>query len=754
MAEPGAIQETGRNAGDPLAVSAQFVRGVGPARYELLRRLGIETVRDLLFYLPRDYEDLSDLRRISELQGDKLQTVVGEVVEIDGRTTRRGLTLVSVVIHDGSGVLEAVWYNQPYMAHRFRYGQRLVVSGKPKRTPAGFWQMSHPRVQPLDNEETLPLDETAILPIYPLTEGLRQEQLRRIIRHAVEQYAGAVSETLPETIRQLRRLPGIVETLRWLHCPKSLEQAKQARRRLAYEEFLVLHLALAHRRRDINAQLRAPKIVLTRTIDERIRRLFPFTLTRDQNRAIAEIVRDMAQEKPMRRLLQADVGAGKTAVAVYALLLCVAHKFQAALMAPTEILARQHWQTLETYLARSRVRRVLLTGSLTERQRRWVLGEIRMGQVDLVVGTQALIQNDVEFQRLGLVIIDEQHRFGVMQRAQFRNLGGDGQVQPHYLVMTATPIPRTVALTLFGDLDVSVIREMPPGRRPVQTKLVPESKRQELEKYLRGEVEKGRQLYVVCPLVEGEAETEMAGHLYKDFAATSLPSVNSIVETVKSQRAEDLESGGQGDTLTATSYKSAEEHYQYLRQGPFRGLSVGLLHGRLEERRKDAVMDRFRRGEIQVLVCTTVIEVGVDVPNATLMVIEHAERFGLSQLHQLRGRVARGPVAGECYLFADITNEVSRARLRLFVKTTDGFELAEADARLRGIGQFFGTRQHGISELRFADMVSDVDLLEQARQDALHLARSDPGLRQPEHHLLRQLVLQRYGGRLDLAEIG
>jgi ATP-dependent DNA helicase RecG len=728
---------------------------VGPARFELLRRLGIETVYDLLFYLPRGYEDLSDVRRIADLEPDKLQTIVGEVVEIGQRRTRRGLVIVSVVVQDGSGVLEAVWYNQPFMAQKFRYGQRLVLSGKPKRTGAGYWQMGHPRVQPLEANESLPIGDSAILPVYPLTEGLRQEQLRRILRHAVEQYAGQVPETLPETLRQQRGLPDIAQTLRWLHCPSRLEQAQLARRRLAYEEFLILHLALAHRRRDINAQLRAPKMVLTRTMDQRIRRLFPFTLTNDQNRAIAEIARDMRQEKPMRRLLQADVGAGKTAVAVYALLLCVANKYQAALVAPTEVLARQHWLTLQSYLAQSRVRRVLLTGSLPERERRLTLGQIRMGQVDLVVGTQALIQNDVEFHRLGLVIIDEQHRFGVLQRAQFRSLGGDGQVQPHYLVMTATPIPRTVALTLFGDLDVSVMRQLPPGRQPVKTKLVPESQRQQLEQYLRNEVEQCRQLYVVCPLVEGEAEEDAAGDLYDNATGDADPAASDAANLAAEQWTAGTENRPEPNASGSLGrYTGAEDHYEYLRQGPFRGLQVGLLHGRLDERRKESVMERFRRGEIQVLVCTTVIEVGVDVPNATLMVIEHAERFGLSQLHQLRGRIARGPVAGECYLFADVSNPVSRARLRLFVKTTDGFELAEADARLRGIGQFFGTRQHGLSELRFANLISDVDLLEQARQDALQLARSDPGLRHPQHQLLRQAVLERYGNRLDLADIG
>jgi ATP-dependent DNA helicase RecG len=448
---------------------------------------------------------------------------------------------------------------------------------------------------------------------------------------------------------------------------------------------------------------KAPALVNTRAIDERIRRLFPFELTRDQNRAVVDICRDMAKEEPMQRLLQADVGAGKTAVAVYALLLAVAHKYQAALMAPTEVLARQHWRTLSAYLAHSRVRKLLLTGGTKDRKA--ALGEIRMGQVDLVVGTQAIIQKDVEFARLGLVVIDEQHRFGVAQRAQIRKLGED----PHYLVMTATPIPRTVALTVFGDLDVSIIREMPPGRRPVVTRWVQPDKRAKLEGHLADEVRKGRQLYVVCPLV---AESE------------------------------------------SSDIKAAEQTFDALQRGAFRDFHVGLLHGRMDDRAKDSVMTRFVSGEIQVLVTTSVIEVGVDVPNATLMVIEHADRFGLSQLHQLRGRVSRGPVAGECYVFAEAESDDTKRRLRMFTRTTDGFALAEEDVKLRGIGEFFGTRQHGLGELRLGNLVSDADLLTLAREDAFRLVAADPALQAPEHQPLRRTVLAKYGRTLDLAEIG
>jgi ATP-dependent DNA helicase RecG len=693
---------TESSADDPLRQNVRVIRGVTPARAEKLRRLGIETVADLLWHLPRAYEDLSDVRPIANLSPAAMQTVQGEIVEIEGRRLADGRCVVSVVVSDGRDVLEAVWFNQPYAAGRFRYGQHVAFSGKPKRYRE-HWQMTSPRVRVLDN--TKEADQPGIVPVYPLTEDLRADQLRPIIRRAVERCAGLVTEILPDELRRQRGLARLDQALRDVHCPLTMAAARAAQRRLVYEEFLVLQLGLALRRRELRDRQRAPVLPVTPAIDVHIRRLFPFRLTADQDRAVAEICHDLASDRPMQRLLQADVGAGKTAVAVYALLTTVANKHQAVLMAPTEVLARQHWETLERYLARSRVRRLLLTGALTARERQLALDDIRRGDVDLVVGTQALVQEDVQFARLGLVVIDEQHKFGVNQRARVRRLG----VDPHYLVMTATPIPRTVALTVFGDLDTSVIRELPPGRKPVVTRWVKEEHRERLYSRLGDELRQGRQGYVVCPLV-GESE--------------------------------------------GLDLKAAEETYEALRSGPFQAFRVGLLHGRQDEGTKDGVMGRFRAGELDLLVSTVVIEVGVDVPNATLLVIEHAERFGLSQLHQLRGRVSRGVVPGECYFFAEPATEEARERLRLLTRTTDGFRLAEQDARLRGVGEFFGTRQHGLGELRFGDLLADHDLLRQARQDAFALVAADAGLRRPEHGLLRQAVLARYGSTLELAEVG
>jgi ATP-dependent DNA helicase RecG len=688
---------------NPLAIKLDTLGGISPARLALLDRLGLRSIGDLLFHFPRAYEDLNDLRAIRALTAGSIQTVQGEVVEIEGRSLSDGRTMVSVVLSDdGVNCLEGVWFNQPYAARRFRYGQRLCFSGKPK-WQRDHWQMSTPRVQILDG--TGGSADPGVVPVYPLTEDLRPDHLRPLIGRAVDQYAGQLPDILPPSLRRQHELPPLAQALRDVHFPASLSEATRARRRFVYEEFLVLQLALALRRREVRDTGQAPILAVTPAIDERIRRLYPFRLTADQDRAVAEVSRDLASERPMQRLLQADVGAGKTAVAVYALLVTVANKHQAALMAPTEVLARQHATILDRYLAHSRVRRLLLTGALSPGQRQQALDALAAGEIDLVVGTQALVQEDVRFARLGLVVIDEQHKFGVHQRARFRRLGA----QPHYLVMTATPIPRTVGLTVFGDLDVSVIRQLPPGRQPVTTRWEPAGMRERVYAQLGEGLACGRQGFVVCPLVEESATLDV---------------------------------------------KASTQTHAELQAGPFKDFRVGLLHGRQDEETKAEVMERFRRHELDLLVCTSVIEVGVDVPNATLLVIEHAERFGLSQLHQLRGRVSRGPVAGRCYLFAEPPTDEGRQRLRAFLRTTDGFALAEEDMRLRGVGEFFGTRQHGLGELRLGDLIRDADLLSQARKDAFALVLADAGLRHPEHAGLRAAVVERYGRTLDLAEIG
>lgn len=686
-----------------LKQSVQYLKGVGPARADLLERLGIRTIGDLLFHFPRSYDDLSDTRAIAALSAGVMQTVQGEIVEMEGREISNGRSVVSIVLDDKSGqCLEGVWFNQPYITRGYRYGQKLAFSGKP-RWYRDHWQMNTPRVRVLDG--SAPGQEPTIVPVYPLTENLRADAMQAMLRQAVDRYAALVPEVVPAKLREQQQLPGSRAALTGVHFPRDLAEAKQARRRFVYEELLVLQVALALRRRELRDRQQAPPLPVDQLIDARIRRLFPFKMTADQDRAVAAVCRDLAKNRPMQRLLQADVGAGKTAVAVYALLVTVANKHQAILMAPTEVLAQQHWRTLDGYLSHSRVRRLLLTGALTTKERKQALAAIKAGEIDLVVGTQALVQEDVKFARLGLVIIDEQHKFGVSQRAQVRKLG----VDPHYLVMTATPIPRTVALTIFGDLDTSTIKQLPPGRQPVATRWMTESQRERVYQRLGEALRQGRQAFFVCPLVE-ESET--------------------------------------------LDVKAAEQMYAELTGGPFHDFRVGLLHGRLDDEAKDRVMEQFRKRELDLLVTTLVIEVGVDVPNATFLVVEHAERFGLSQLHQLRGRVSRGNIAGECYLFSGQTTSESQQRLRVFCRTTDGFALAEQDARMRGLGEFFGTRQHGLGDLRVADLLSDREILEAARTDALELVAADAALTQPEHALLRQAVVERYGQTLDLSRIG
>jgi ATP-dependent DNA helicase RecG len=698
---------------DSLATGVDRVRGVTPPRLKQLQRLGIRTIGDLLFHFPRTYEDLTNVRPLRTLAEGEFQTVQGEVVEIAGDRLADGRSVVRVVVSDdGKNCVEGIWFNQSYAARRFRYGMRVAFSGKPKWF-RDHWQINNPRVQVLDGAQGAGSEEKAgappqplgIVPVYPLTEELRNDQLWALIRRAVQSHARFLQEILPDELRHPHGLPDIQQAIRDVHMPATLDAAQAGRRRFVYEEFLILQLALALRRRDLRDRQQAPKLPVTPTIDARIRRLFPFQLTRDQDQAIAEVCRDLASDRPMQRLLQADVGAGKTAVAVYALLVAVANKYQAALMAPTEVLARQHYHTLERYLAHSRVRRLLLTGALTPKERKAALRSIEAGDVDLVVGTQALVQEDVRFTRLGLVVIDEQHRFGVNQRAGIRKLG----VDPHYLVMTATPIPRTLALTVFGDLDVSTIRQLPPGRQPVVTRVVPAAQRERIFAKIADELRQGRQGFVICPLVTEQENKDL---------------------------------------------KAATQTHAELQAGPFREFRLGLLHGKKDEADKDRVMEAFRRRELDLLVCTSVVEVGVDVPNATVMVIEHADRFGISQLHQLRGRVTRGKVAGQCYLFTNSSTEEAKERIRAVVRTRDGFALAELDARQRGGGEFFGTRQHGVGAFRFGDVLIDGETLRAARRDAFALVARDAGLREPGHQSLRRTVLERYGTGLELSEIG
>lgn len=687
-----------------LATPVEFLPGVGPARVELLHRLDLRTARDVLFFFPRDYQDLSDRREPADLEPDKLQTVRGTIEEVDLRGTGPGRCVLGVLVRSGAGCVRAMWFNQPYLRDRYSPGQHVFVSGK-ARLHGLMWEFVHPRVEFIAEDEPDPPGR--ILPVYPATEGLPQYQLRKIVGSVAKTYAPMLEEVFPAEFLESHQLCSIGDALANVHFPSDRPHLDAARRRLIYQELFVLQLALAWRRRQSRAAGESPRLEATAKIDARIRRLFPFELTPSQNQAIAEIAADLNSPVPMNRLLQGDVGSGKTIVAAYAVLLAVAHGCQAAIMAPTEVLARQHAITFERLLAKSSVRRVQLRGGMAERERTDVLLKIAGGEADLVIGTQAMIQADVHFRRLGLVVIDEQHKFGVLQRANLKQAGAN--VLPHYLVMTATPIPRSVTMTLFGDLDLSTLRESPPGRQPIHTYLAGEERRERWWQFFCRKLREGRQGYVVVPLVEGSEQVQ----------ATSL-----------------------------------DEAYENLANGPLEAFRLGLVHGRMTSESKDAVMNDFRSGKIQVLVCTSVVEVGVDVANATLMTIESAERFGLAQLHQLRGRICRGAFPGFCCAFSAAKTEEALARLKAFVESTDGFKLAEIDFELRGPGDLFGVRQHGLPPFRIADLSRDAAVLAEARVDAKAFIEADPDLGLSEHARLRRMVTMRYGQVLELGDVG
>ena len=664
---PGSPEITG------LQTPVQFLRGVGPHRAILLKNLNIHTVGDLLLHVPHEIHDFSCIRSVPQLQDDQLQAVHGVVVDRDARELRGGRSLVGVLLNCEGHFVRGTWFNQPWIFRKYTHGQRLIFQGKPQRR-AGRWEFSNPSVILLAPEDEVEAG-AGVLPRYALTEGISMDAMRRMTRTAAEQFAELATDPLPQSLREQLRIPTLPEALRGLHIPTSPEQWQAARRRVLLDDLLEFQLGLALRRRRTRAQKAVP-LPVTAKIDARIRRLFSFRFTAGQDQAVQDLCRDLQMTEPMHRLLQADVGAGKTAIAVYALLLAVAAGHQAALMAPTEVLAAQHWDTLEELLQGSRVQRCLLLGGLPAARRRELLNGIASGEISLIIGTQALIQESVRFQNLALTVIDEQHRFGVRQRSHFST----GQISPHVLIMTATPIPRSLCLTQFGDLDISVIKDLPPGRQKVITSRIssaPEQSRVWL--FVRQQVAAGRQAYVVCPRVEGQAEDDQA---------------------------------------------AAESVFRTLQATELAGLRIELLHGRMDREHRHAIMDRFRERTCDVLVTTTVIEVGVNIPNATLMIIQQAERFGLAQLHQLRGRICRGSHQGFCFLFSDSEIPDSVARLTAMEQSTDGFTLAEKDAELRGPGDILGLRQSGAMPLRCADPVRDLALLQETRDLAVSLVDS------------------------------
>jgi len=680
----------------------QFLKGVGPKRAELFARLGLRNARDLLFNFPRAYETLEPTTRPEDLVEKQPATIAGNVTLIETKISRSGMHILGIVIDCGSMKVRSTWFNQSFLRSKLAEGFRVLVSGKP-RLEGVRWAFVNPKLIVLREDEPQP--EGQILPVYRLTEGLAQHHVRRASQRALEACVDGIDEVMPQRLLDQWRIVDIRRALRGIHQPADADELAAARRRLVFQELVVLQLALAMRRRKLLAECRAPALPVDSVIDARIVRLFPFDLTEDQRRAIDEIAADMGRAVPMNRLLQGDVGVGKTIVAFYAMLLAVAHKHQAVLMAPTEILATQHLKGLRRLLSLAKIDVGVLTGSTSDAERKRTLAGIADGSIPLIVGTHALIQQPIPFDRLGLVIVDEQHKFGVKQRAMLRQAG----IDPHYLVMTATPIPRTMTMTAFGDLDVSTLRHGPPNRQPLHTYLGNAEQRDKWWTFFRKKLDEGRQGYVITPLVDD------------------------------------------ADDGNLTSVKTAFEN---LTNDVLADYRVDLLHGRQSAVEKGDAMFRFATGETQVLVSTSVVEVGVDVPNATVMTIESAERFGLSQLHQLRGRVARGNHPGYVCAFAEIGNEQAQQRLDAFVGTTDGFELAEIDFRLRGPGDLLGTRQSGLPPLRIADLIRDAEVVAEAREGAIRLLEHDKDLTSPDCERLRRQVLVRYGKVLELGDVG
>ncbi len=682
----------------------QFLRGVGPRRAEIFSRLGIQTARDLLYHAPRRYEDASTVTPIGAVRVGANATVIGEVTSSGVLPTRSGLRIFQAVLRDGSGhYLECSWPGQPFLDRVIRKGDLLLVTG-----PVRFF---HGRQ--LQPREFVVLGRAGeggaagkVLPIYPATEGLSQRMLRRILDENLEALLAGAEGDEVFTSAQLRRagVPPLRQALESVHRPASLTEAEQGRRRLAYEEIFFLQLLYARVHRRDTELRRGIRFRRTNEIIGPLYERLPFQLTPAQTRVLREIFEDMTSERRMSRLLQGDVGSGKTVVALFAMLLAVESGYQAALMAPTEILAEQHARTLQALLDGIDVSLTLLTGRLSAGRRRAALKAIASGEARLTVGTHALIQDRVELPRLGLVVVDEQHRFGVRQRLALSESGG----APDTLVMSATPIPRSLALTLYGDLDLSVLDERPAGRPGVKTALRDGGARARVYDFIREQVAEGRQAYIVYPLVDESEKVDL---------------------------------------------RAATAEHERLSTEVFVDLRVGLIHGQLAGEQKDAVMGAFARGEIDVLVATTVIEVGIDVANASVMIIEHAERFGLSQLHQLRGRVGRGPSQSYCVLVSDGGEEAAQ-RLRVLVESDDGFEIARADLGLRGMGDFFGARQHGLPAFRFFDPVRDERLLGRARDEAQRIIEADPDLDSAVHRPLRERLHARWGERERLYDVG
>ncbi|MBN1176197.1 MAG: ATP-dependent DNA helicase RecG [Dehalococcoidales bacterium] len=704
---PEAIAGTGLDS--PVTV----VEGISTALSGRFGKLGVKTVRDLLYFFPHRHLDYSRMKFISQLAEGEEQTIVANVWQAQ-ETRPGGRRSTEAIVGDETGNIRVIWFNQPYLAKKLTTNARIMLSGRVSLF-RGQHVFQSPEWEIIEGQD---LVHTArLVPVYPLTAGLRPRQVRKLMKDFIDRWAGQVTDFLPETLRKRLGLLELPEAIGQAHYPEDETIKDRARIRLAFDELFLLQLGVMSKKRDWQESRPGNAFDIKQSVIDTFLQSLPFTLTAAQDKVLKEILGDLGQTRPMSRLLQGEVGSGKTVVATAALLVAAANGYQGAFMAPTEILAEQHFATICRLLARlgeeegegnirsysglleRPLKVALLIGDIKQAGKKEIRKQVQAGGIDIIIGTHALVQKGVEFGRLGLAVVDEQHRFGVEQRSALREKG----FNPHMLVMTATPIPRTLALTLYGDLDLSVIDALPPGRQTVKTKWLKPNQRQSAYAFVRKQVKEGRQAFILCPLIE-ESEAVMA--------------------------------------------QAATVEYERLSREVFPDLKLGLLHGRLASADKDAVMESFRAGELDILVSTPVIEVGIDIPNATVMFIESADRFGLSQLHQFRGRVGRGKEQSYCMLLAENPSEVARERLDIIEKTQDGFQLAEEDLKMRGPGEFFGTRQSGLPDLRMAK-ISDVAILELARHEAIKLFKVDPALERAEHRLLEQEMVRVWAGAAE-----
>jgi len=667
----------------------RYLKGVGPRKAEAFKRIGIENVSDLFYFFPRRYEDRSHFVKISDVKIGAFVTLQGKVVSAQLKPLKR-LKLFEMWIQDDTGLFSAIWFNQPYLKRIIHENTHIIISGKAELYQNRL-QMTQPEYEIIDIDEENPVHTGRITPIYPLTEGLFQRSLRVIMKSVVEhEMDKCVQDYLPASIQKRLHFMGLPTAVRQLHFPESFEMLEEARKRLIFDDFFLLGLRLMRKQQTVKRKKAIPFQYAADTLKEFTARL-PFQLTKDQETVIREIAGDMSQPAPMTRLLQGEVGSGKTVVAAFMMALAKRNQCQSVFLIPTEVLAEQHMETMTKILKGTALKVALLTASITGEERVRVLEQLASGGIDVLVGTHAVLQETVQFKNLGLVVIDEQHKFGVKQRSQLL-----ARVpRPHLLIMSATPIPRTLGLTVYGDFDISTIRELPKGRQPIKTVSISSVDESKLMTTIRAKVAQGEQAYIIFPMIEENQKNEL---------------------------------------------QAAVQEYDRLKNGPLKSIPIGLVHGRLGYEDRERVMESFRKGLIKILIATTVVEVGVDNPNATVMVIKHAERFGLSQLHQIRGRIGRGVKPSVCYLVSDHQAEDALKRIKILTQSQDGFEIAEEDLKLRGPGEFLGVRQSGVPFFKIAHLSRDHEWLKIARQEAKNLLQTDPDLNASEHQRLKEMT--------------